>query len=139
NLVSARTFAIESRFRPTYNMAANLVRRYQPEEAHHLLKLSFAQYQADRDTVRFESRLERNEERRRVAAEALRCERGDLEEYLELSGRLAAARAARPSMSRRVDEALARLRPGDVIRTDVGPGVVLTAAPRRGSTQLKVL
>src|SRR5205085_9124550 len=54
NLVSTRTFAISSRFRPTYNMAANLVRRYEPGEAHHLLNLSFAQYQADRDIVRIE-------------------------------------------------------------------------------------
>src|SRR5204862_249906 len=58
NLVSTRTFAISSSFRPTYNMAANLVRRYPPDEAHHLLNLSFAQYQADRDIVRLETRLD---------------------------------------------------------------------------------
>ena len=46
-------------FRPTYNMAANLVRRYDAGEAHHLLNLSFAQYQADRAVVRLETRLER--------------------------------------------------------------------------------
>ncbi|HUS60791.1 MAG TPA: DEAD/DEAH box helicase, partial [Acidimicrobiales bacterium] len=63
NLVSTRTFAISSRFRPTYNMAANLVRRYEPAEAHHLLNLSFAQYQADRDIVRVETRLDRTRER----------------------------------------------------------------------------
>ena len=40
-----------SSFRPTYNMAANLVRRYSAGTAHHLLNLSFAQFRADRDVV----------------------------------------------------------------------------------------
>ena len=43
-----------SSFRPTYNMAANLVARYPAETAHHLLNLSFAQYRADRDVVALE-------------------------------------------------------------------------------------
>ena len=46
-LAGARTYTLSSSFRPTYNMAANLVRRYTPEHAHHLLNLSFAQYRAD--------------------------------------------------------------------------------------------
>ena len=50
-LASRRTYALTSSFRPTYNMAANLVRRYPPEQARHLLNLSFAQYHADRDVV----------------------------------------------------------------------------------------
>ena len=58
-LASTRTYALSSSFRPTYNMAANLVRRYPPDEAHHLLNLSFAQYRADADVVRLEAQLER--------------------------------------------------------------------------------
>ena len=78
----AARFALASAFRPTYNMAANLVRRYEPDEAHHLLNLSFAQYQADRDVVRLEARLERQQERLAAAARPRpRCERGDVEEY----------------------------------------------------------
>ena len=50
-LASRRTYALTSSFRPTYNMAANLVQRYPPEQARHLLNLSFAQYHADRDVV----------------------------------------------------------------------------------------
>src|SRR6266704_1820026 len=61
-LASRRTYALASSFRPTYNMAANLVRRYSPETAHHLLNLSFAQFRADRDVVRLETQLERNAE-----------------------------------------------------------------------------
>ncbi|MGE3834034.1 MAG: DEAD/DEAH box helicase, partial [Acidimicrobiia bacterium] len=139
NLVSTRTFAITSRFRPTYNMAVNLVRRYQPDEARHLLNLSFAQYQADRDIVRLESRLERVDERRSGAVQQLHCDQGDLEDYLDLLRRLDAARAARPSRARQVDEGLSRLRPGDVVQTGAGAGVVLSATPRRGAMQLKVM
>ena len=58
-LASSRTYALRSAFRPTYNMAANLVRRYEPDEAHHLLNLSFAQFQADKAVVRLEARIER--------------------------------------------------------------------------------
>ncbi|MER3453188.1 MAG: RNA helicase, partial [Acidimicrobiia bacterium] len=42
SLASTRTYELTSAFRPTYNMAANLVRRYAPDTAHHLLNLSFA-------------------------------------------------------------------------------------------------
>src|SRR2546426_215386 len=61
-LASRRTYALSSSFRPTYNMAANLVRRYPPDAAHHLLNLSFAQYRADRDVVRLEAQLEKSEQ-----------------------------------------------------------------------------
>ena len=48
-LAGSRSFHLRSAFHPTYNMAANLVRNYGDEEAHHLLNLSFAQFQADRE------------------------------------------------------------------------------------------
>jgi superfamily II RNA helicase len=59
SLAGSRAYELRSSFRPTYNMAANLVRRYDPQRAHHLLNLSFAQYQADSDVVRLEARLQR--------------------------------------------------------------------------------
>ena len=67
-LASSRTYALRSAFRPTYNMAANLVRRYEPDEAHHLLNLSFAQFQADKAVVRLEARIERQQRPARPAA-----------------------------------------------------------------------
>jgi ATP-dependent RNA helicase HelY len=61
-LASRRTDALRSSFRPTYNMAANLVRRYDSDTAHRLLNLSFAQFHADRDVVALERQLARNAE-----------------------------------------------------------------------------
>ncbi|MGH9131368.1 MAG: DEAD/DEAH box helicase [Acidimicrobiales bacterium] len=58
-LASNRTWALRSSFRPTYNMAVNLVRRYSPDRARHLLNLSFAQYQANAAVVALESEVHR--------------------------------------------------------------------------------
>jgi ATP-dependent RNA helicase HelY len=58
-LAASRSSVLTSSFRPTYNMAANLVGRYRPETAHHLLNLSFAQYRADADVVRLVAQVER--------------------------------------------------------------------------------
>src|SRR3546814_20597268 len=52
NLASSRTYALRPAFRPTYNMAANLVRRYAPAEDPHLPHLSFATFPAARAAVR---------------------------------------------------------------------------------------
>src|SRR5262245_53419191 len=53
-----------SAFRPTYNMAANLVARYDRDTAHRLLNSSFAQFRADRDVVALERELTRAVARR---------------------------------------------------------------------------
>ena len=47
-LAASRSFHLRSAFRPTYNMAANLLERLDPDRARRLLARSFAQYQADR-------------------------------------------------------------------------------------------
>ncbi len=130
-LASRRTYALTSSFRPTYNMAANLVRRYPPEEAHHLLNLSFAQYQADADVVRLEAELERSNQNLRAAEAGAGCELGDVGEYRTL------LRAKpRGSPERAVVEALGRLRPGDVVvvpgQRSGGRAAVLATSQRRG-------
>ena len=143
SLASTRTYELTSAFRPTYNMAANLVRRYPPEEAHHLLNLSFAQYRSDSAVVRDERRLERlGEEVEELRAEAV-CELGDIEEYRR--ARELAERAARvkPSAKAEVERALERIGPGDVL---VVPGqaaggrvAVVTTATRKAGRVLGVV
>ena len=114
-LASSRSFNLRSAFRPTYNMAANLVRTYTSEQAHHLLNLSFAQYQADRDVVRLEARAERL--RASIVAGRADAESsyGDIWEYRaeRAAERTEDGRSARES-------ALSRLRPGDVVRVSRG-------------------
>jgi ATP-dependent RNA helicase HelY len=141
-LATSRSFVLRSAFRPTYNMAANLVRSYSAEEAHHLLNLSFAQYQADREVVRVEARLERRQAVLADLRAAAVSPYGDIDEYRRL---LAAARSAgrgerpagEPGAARWIEAALARLRPGDVVLLDkgrhAGPVAVLTSAQRKSS------
>jgi ATP-dependent RNA helicase HelY len=140
SLASSRAFNLRSAFRPTYNMAANLVRSYTAERAHHLLNLSFAQYQADRDVVRYEARLER---RQAVLADlrvAAASPYGDLEEYRRLTSR--AERRQAPNQ-RDVDAAMARLRPGDVLAIRQGRHrgrvAVLAVAHRKGGLRVRAI
>ncbi len=137
-LAGSQSFHLRSAFRPTYNMAANLVRTYSSEQAHHLLNLSFAQYQADRDVVRLEARAERlRASVVEVTAEA-ESSYGDIWDYR-------AQRAAeRPVDGRSEREsALARLRPGDVVRVSRGryrgPAVMVASASRKAGMRLTVI
>jgi ATP-dependent RNA helicase HelY len=139
-LAGARTYALTSSFRPTYNMAANLVRRYPPDVAHHLLNLSFAQFRADRDVVRLETQLERATASLQEARKAASCERGDSEEYRRVV-RASEETGAHETGGQRGESAevlaaLERVRPGDVL---VVPGgrqggrvAVLSTSRRRG-------
>ncbi|HSS10094.1 MAG TPA: DEAD/DEAH box helicase, partial [Acidimicrobiales bacterium] len=135
-LAGTRTYALTSSFRPTYNMAANLVRRYQPDVAHHLLNLSFAQYRADSDVVRLEAQLERTHAGLVEAQAAAACERGDVGEYRGLLRASEESARQRPSMTSEVLAALDRVKPGDVLVVPGGKGggrvAVLSTARRRG-------
>jgi ATP-dependent RNA helicase HelY len=135
-LAGARTYALTSSFRPTYNMAANLVRRYPPDVAHHLLNLSFAQYRADSDVVRLEAQLERTGAALAEAKAAAECERGDAAEYRRLVRASEETARQRPSMSGEVTAALERVRPGDVLIVPGGKSggrvAVLSTSRRRG-------
>jgi ATP-dependent RNA helicase HelY len=140
-LASSRTFHLNSAFRPTYNMAANLVRSYTSERAHHLLNLSFAQYQADRDVVKVEARLERRQAHLADLMERSRSPYGDIDEY-----RRQQAQSDRPKGSLSVGRddlvslAMMKLRPGDVIYAAkgkyVGRVAVLTSAHRKGGMRI---
>lgn len=51
HLAGARSFPVKSSFRPTPNMAVNLLQRMDEEHVRETLELSFAQFQADRAVV----------------------------------------------------------------------------------------
>jgi ATP-dependent RNA helicase HelY len=140
-LAGSRSFRLTSAFRPTYNMAANLVRRYTAGEAHHLLNLSFAQFQADRAVVRLESRLSERTTRLHELEEVVTCDRGDVREYQR---GLDAARRARDTNATTVVERLRDLKPGDVLwlhgGKSAGPAAVLSVAHRRaGAVRVRVI
>ena len=124
-LASTRTYPLRSSFRPSYNMAVNLVGQVGRERARNLLQSSFAQFQADRAVVGLARQVARNEEALEGYREAMTCHLGDFEEYAGLR-RAIADREAELSRSgaanRRAQAAasLESLRPGDVIHVPAG-------------------
>jgi ATP-dependent RNA helicase HelY len=120
SLASTRTYELTSSFRPSYNMAVNLVRNYTRDEAHHLLNSSFAQFLADRGVVTLERELERDRSRLTSFREQMRCHLGDFAEYWALREKAASIREEFRKGHERargdsVRDGLAGLRPGDVI------------------------
>ncbi len=80
-LASTRTYPLRSSFRPSYNMAVNLVHQYGRETSRELLEQSFAQFQADKAVVGLARQLRKAEEALEGYAESARCELGDFMEY----------------------------------------------------------
>ena len=101
-LASSRSFRLRSAFRPTYNMAVNLLQQHTAESARALLARSFAQYQADVGVARLEQRLAR--ERRKVT------------ELEAVVAELPPEPEARPAdQAGVISDAVSQLRPGDLI------------------------
>ncbi len=128
DLALSRQFVLSSSFRPTYNMAANLVRRYDQERARQLLNLSFAQFRADAGVVRTEHRAERLMERRDQIRRRIEKEFGPLD---ELQAALRTGRLDDDDPDRHdVAFALSQLAPGQVVEVagPVTPPVVAVLA-----------
>lgn len=81
NLASKRTYPLNSSFRPTYNMAVNLISQYGRERARDLLETSFAQFQADRAVVGLARKIEEQEQSLEGYASSMACHVGDFTEY----------------------------------------------------------
>jgi ATP-dependent RNA helicase HelY len=138
-LAASRDFPLSSSFRPTYNMTANLVDRYDRETAHEVLSRSFAQFQADRAVVRLEARRARlAEELEALTSATVDTSTAvfDVEGYVAAADALKEARRTARGSRRDIEDALARLRPGDVIERSNSRGaqllVVLAVSHRRG-------
>jgi ATP-dependent RNA helicase HelY len=139
-LAATRTYDLRSSFRPSYNMAVNLVRNYTREQAHQMLNSSFAQFLADRGVVALERARERDREALAGYRANLVCHLGDFEEYWSLKREARRLRDAdRRSHERERDAvvrtALSSLRPGDVIavpRAKRGGSLAVVLAVRDG-------
>jgi ATP-dependent RNA helicase HelY len=124
-LASTRTYPLKSSFRPSYNMAVNLVHQFGRERARELLESSFAQFQADKAVVGLARQLRKSEDALDGYAEAASCHLGDFMEYAELRHRLSEternlARSRRTDRRQEVIASLESLRPGDVIEVPSG-------------------
>ncbi|MCW2826602.1 MAG: hypothetical protein JWQ67_218 [Marmoricola sp.] len=143
-LASTRTYPLKSSFRPSYNMAVNLVHQFGRERARELLESSFAQFQADKAVVGLAQQLRKSEDALAGYTDAAACHLGDFMEYAALRHRLSdteknLAKSRRFDHRQEVIDSLESLRPGDVIEVPsgrfAGMAVVLdpgTRADREG-------
>ncbi|MEV6398817.1 DEAD/DEAH box helicase [Streptomyces sp. NPDC051907] len=135
-LAGTRTYPLRSSFKPSYNMAVNLVQQFGRHRSRELLETSFAQFQADKSVVGISRQVQRNEEGLEGYREGMTCHLGDFEEYArlrrdlkdretELAKQGAAQRRAAAATS------LERLKPGDVIHVPTGKfaGLALVLDP----------
>jgi len=140
-LAMSRSFQLTSAFRPTFNMAVNMVRRHSERAAAHLLNLSFAQFQADRDVVTVEAKLQRKRDELRALSDGQFTDEDPPE--LDEENVSSTSAGARFATEVEVEIALRGLRPGDVLMCDAhnvrGRALVLTTASRKQGTKLAVL
>ncbi len=124
-LASTRTYPLRSSFRPTYNMAVNLVAQVGRERAREVLETSFAQFQADRAVVGLARQVRTHEQALDGYEASMTCHLGDFAEYAGLR-RAIKDREAQLSRRRQGDQraeaaqSLEKLRIGDVIEVPAG-------------------
>ena len=83
-LASTRTYQLTSSFRPSYNMAVNLVGQVGRQRARALLESSFAQFRADRAVVGVARQLRRSRQALDGYKDAMSCDAGDFAGYMSL-------------------------------------------------------
>lgn len=122
SLARSKSFALQSAFRPTYNMACHLVSRYTRAQAEVLVAKSFGQYQTNAEVAQLEVR------RDRVAADLDRASGTGGDE----------PHADGPDGDVMMAE-INRLKPGDVV--DLGPEIVavLSNTWRRKEVQVRLI
>lgn len=124
-LASRRTYPLRSSFRPTYNMAVNLIATVGWERAREVLETSFAQFQADRGVVGLARKARGHSEALTGYAEAMTCHLGDFGEYMGLRHAIAdteaeLSRSRSRAQREAVAQALSSLRRGDVVGLPTG-------------------
>ncbi|MFY1694039.1 DEAD/DEAH box helicase [Solwaraspora sp. WMMA2101] len=138
-LASTRTYPLRSSFRPSYNMAVNLVGSVGADAARELLESSFAQFQADRSVVGLARQVQRNTETIEAYGVEVSCDLGDFDEYFDLRVAIAdrereLARRSQQQRRAAAADSLQRLRVGDVIRVPSGrrAGLAVVLDPDTG-------
>lgn len=88
SLASRRSYPLNSSFRPSYNMAVNLIEQFGRARTREILESSFAQFQADRAVVSLAQKVRVNEESLAGYATSMNCHLGDFSEYAALRRKL---------------------------------------------------
>ncbi|MCT2149694.1 DEAD/DEAH box helicase [Dermabacter vaginalis] len=119
-LASTRTYKLRSAFRPTYNMAVNLLGRYSLEEAYETLESSFAQFHTDRSVVAQARKAREKHDVAEQYREAMHCSKGDIAEYADILEKISArekelSRNRADKQRERTRSIVGKLRRGEII------------------------
>ncbi len=147
-LASSRTFPLRSSFRPSYNMAVNLVGQLGRDRSRQILETSFAQFQADRSVVGLAAQIRRQDEILSGQVQAVDCDCGDFEEYFAMRAALSErettlAKARNRNSRAQIGSSLTALHRGDVITVPrgrfAGVAVVLEVVDDQSDPKLMVV
>nr|WP_241386944.1 DEAD/DEAH box helicase [Rhodococcus sp. CH91] len=124
-LASTRTFPLRSSFRPSYNMAVNLIDAVGVQRSRALLEMSFAQFQADKSVVGLKRGIDRNEATLAQLRDQLGGEGSEILDYLRLRAELTDAereheRRGRQDRRAEAVASLVALRRGDIVAVPAG-------------------
>ena len=112
-LASKRTYPLVSSFRPTFNMAVNLIQAFSRSRAREVLETSFAQFQADRSVVHLARTIRDREISLSGYSNSMKCHLGDFTGY-------AAIRRQISDIERNIAGARPRRKEGRDIRQNQG-------------------
>ncbi|GGK42538.1 ATP-dependent RNA helicase [Pilimelia terevasa] len=140
-LASTRTYPLRSSFRPSYNMAVNLVGSVGAATARELLESSFAQFQADRSVVGLARQVQQNQAAMDAYHAEADCHHGDFAGYFAIRVAIAdrereLARASQEQRRAAAVDALRALRPGDVVMVPAGRRAGLAVVLDPGTAHL---
>ena len=147
-LASTRTYPLNSSFRPTYNMAANLIAAYGAERTRKILESSFAQFQADKSVVGTAARVRKNENALEGYRDSMQCHLGDFTEYMRLRQNIKdlekKTRKANQQHARaQTHQSIQELMPGDIIHIPHGRSrgyaIVITRAESNTDPRIGIL
>lgn len=120
SLASRRTYPLNSSFKPTYNMAVNLIEQFGRDRTREILESSFAQFQADRAVVDLARKVRSQEDSLAGYAKSMTCHLGDFVEYSTIRRELTdlerkglsntASRAERDKRQRHLQELRRRMK-----------------------------
>nr|WP_244962735.1 DEAD/DEAH box helicase [Cryobacterium roopkundense] len=88
SLASKRTYPLNSSFKPTYNMAVNLIDQFGRDRTRAVLESSFAQFQADRSVVDLARTVRQQELSLAGFQQSMTCHLGDFADYTTIRRRL---------------------------------------------------
>lgn len=84
SLASKRTYPLNSSFRPTFNMAVNLIEAFGAKRSREVLETSFAQFQADRSVVGLARGIREKQTSLAGYEESMKCHLGSFTDYAKM-------------------------------------------------------